>query len=275
MSQSLVPIRTHFWMVRALIGCKDEGAFLNHAHSQKKVLAEIDERLDEEELLTADEAAWVKQVREAPRQADPNLDRAEAKFEELRGKLKTGENLDALVMEFAAELQKEFDDVGPAVGAQESKASEAEPPSGREMLRQMMFGEPLDARVGFGYDLISKGLSLRMGQKIKADLWLEIKHARDWFGRLDAELEALGVPKGKFTFTGHLVERGNPYLVDAPVSDVSIGWLSLAEMSELLAVFPAVAGSGDGEDPRAYLSDLRKWMQVCVKNEQDLICFLE
>lgn len=272
MSQSLVPIRTHFSKVKALIGGRDEGAFLNHAHTLKKVLAEIDERLDEEELLTADELAWAKQVRESPRKEDPNFDGAEAKFEALRGKLKTGENLDALVMEFAAELQKEFDDVGPAKG---SKVAESEPPSGREMLRQMIFGEPLDERVGFGYDLICKGLSLQMGQKIKADLWLDMKYAHDWLARLDSELEALGVSKGKFSFSGHLMERGNPFLADPPVSDVSIGWLTLAEMSELLPVFPSVEGAGDGEDPRAYLADVRKWMEVCVKNEQDLVCFME
>lgn len=255
------------------MGSQDQGVFENHARTQKKLLDEIDERLDEEEILTADEVAWAKQVREAPRQEDPNLNRAEAKFAELRGKLKSGGNLDDLVMAFAAELQKEFDDAGPEVGGKQAKTTEDEPPSGREMLRQMIYGERLDDRVGFGYDLICKGLSLRMGQKIKTDLWSEMKHAADWFGELDAELERLGVPKEKFTVSQHLAGRGNPFLSPAPVSEVEIGWLTLAEMTELLPLFPAV--SGEPEDPQAFLGEVRKWMQVCVKNEQDLICFLE
>ena len=113
------------------------------------------------------------------------------------------------------------------------------------------------------------------GEFLPNDHWSEMQLS--WADTLSEALSDAGVPEETFSISDHLFDRGSP--VDIPDIDdfPYIGYVELAEIPQVLAVLTdehfASVNHEDADKIRSSLEQLREWLETCLREKSDLVCF--
>ena len=112
----------------------------------------------------------------------------------------------------------------------------------------------------------------------------EVLHNEHW-GRLtftgiesieDALLEA-GVPAETFSIFDHLLHRGSPIEIPEIEGIPYIGYLTLAEIPDVLAAFTDKRLSAikrlRNQQISLPIEQLQEWLETCQRDKSDLVCF--
>lgn len=144
-------------------------------------------------------------------------------------------------------------------------------PRASDILRQMVFGEPYDPRLGFAYAYVFQQLCNHYGEFLDNSAWLPIP--MKFIDQVGRALERAGVPTEVFTV--ECLRSDKAPIPLPPIDDFpSIGWLAEDEVgpaAEALAKADMNAISDD--DERESAEALREWIQHCAEERRALVCF--
>jgi len=259
MSNTFIPIRLPLSAVRALIGCRNEEALAHHTKNLRKHLREIDDLLEEHDDSLGDPES-------------PEPDRLDLQLAEIKKRMAKGESVQADIESFISGAVMAFQQDEPA--KTKKATSQQSLPDAKTVLHHIFFGESIDARVGFAYDMVIGALCEKVGTKLPNQNWIGMKHIDSWFAELDTHLVNRGVSPELFSMSKHLLSRGNPLVKTSSRDLPSVGYLTIDEIAQISPLLDELHLEDKGpEDPETYLMDIREWMRTCLAEDEDFICF--
>jgi len=146
-----------------------------------------------------------------------------------------------------------------------------------DALRHLIMDEERWDYEGSKYARAVEMLCTFYGEILPNDHWTAASW--DWIESVsDAILES-GVSTEKFSLAGHLLERGSP--IDLPEID-DFPWVGYLKNAEIPAVLEALTEERiarlklrDAARLKVSLLQLREWLETCVRDKSDLICFYD
>jgi len=173
--------------------------------------------------------------------------------------------------EGAFEAQNERLDAGEIDELIESSLDGEPGPRASDVLRQMVFGEAYDTRLGFAYAYVFEQLCRSHGQFLDNSAWMPIRFG--FFEQIGRALERAGVSSDAFNVEC-LISRKTPIPLPPIDEFPAVGGLAEDEVepaAEALAKADLNAISDVYE--REAIEALRDWTQRCAERRRALLCF--
>lgn len=141
-------------------------------------------------------------------------------------------------------------------------------PDARATLRQLVMGEPLDARAGVAYAYWFVRMC-ESGQFLPNDAWVPIR--MDFFHEVEHALERLGVVN---VSVRNMVFGGLPIPLPPPEDFPGMGYTARKDMRALLErLSPVDLDAEPNRYLREAIAQLTGWLRTCADGELDLVCF--
>ena len=176
-----------------------------------------------------------------------------------------------LLEEFEEELSEDRDAVDEA---NEDDEFDPELPL-EDALRHLVMDEERWDYEGAKYGIAIEKLCTFYGDFLPNDYWAGVELT--WAESVSDALQDVGFPAGAFSILDHLIDRGSP--IEIPeIDDVPlIGYLTLGEIPAALGTLSEerieVIKHDQCERTRASLKQVRDWLETCLRDKTDLVCF--
>ena len=127
------------------------------------------------------------------------------------------------------------------------------------------------AKYGYAVELICSFY----GEILPNDHWTGI--SLTWAETINDALLELGVSAETFSIFGHLFYRGAPVEIPEIEDFPCIGYVTLSEIPDVLEALTdqrlSRIKSDDGEKISVALQQVRDWLETCLRDKSDLVCF--
>lgn len=144
-------------------------------------------------------------------------------------------------------------------------------PRASDLLRQMVFGEEYDPRLGAGYAYVLQHLCDRHGQFLDNSTWMPIR--MDFFEQVGRALERAGVGTAVFDVQC-LISGKTPVPLPAIDEFPAMGGLTEDEVGPVAeALAQADLSAISDLDERESIEALRDWTRRCADDRRALVCF--
>jgi hypothetical protein len=113
------------------------------------------------------------------------------------------------------------------------------------------------------------------GEFLPNDRWTGMQLA--WAETVNDVLVDVGVPTETFSVLGHLIHRGPPIALPDIDDFPYIGYIAQAEIPDILNVLTDKRLKDihheDADSIRDSIKQIREWLETCLREKYDLVCF--
>lgn len=143
------------------------------------------------------------------------------------------------------------------------------------VLRDMVYGRPVDPRWGFQWALVSEAACSALGERLPNTEFSPMRSG--WVDELDRAVELAGIGEG-FVFSRHLINRGLVLRIPetkaaSSCTDIAGGFLTAAEVRKARRAFDRGRYSELRHEERHSLGMIRGWLAVCETLDRGLATF--
>ena len=154
----------------------------------------------------------------------------------------------------------------------EDENIDADAPTVGAVLKDIVFGRPVDARWGFQWGLAVEAACGALGRRLPNTEFSPMRAG--YVEELDRALRRAGVSPAAFSFSGFLTDRG--LVIPAPAGmdvDVAAGFLTPAEVRRAARAFARGQYADLRPDDRFAIGVIRGWLAVCETLDWGLATF--